>query len=102
MILKNSFFNRITHQKKLKNPINSYSDIYKEVSSIFDKFYNGDDIRLIGIRLDGLVDEMNYQTSLFDNSNPDDLTIDRVMDEINEKYGKNIIRRAEYIDLNRK
>lgn len=102
LILKNSFFNRTTHQKKLKNPINSYSDIYREVCSIFDKFYSGEDIRLIGIRLDGLVNEVNYQTSLFENFNPDDLKIDRVMDQINEKYGKNIIKRAEYIDLNRK
>lgn len=97
VILKDSTFRRYSHQKKLKNPVSSYNDIYKYSKEVLREFYNKEPIRLIGIRLDDLKEEKIYQTSLFDKEPETDEKIDKVMDEINYKYGKNIIKRASNI-----
>ena len=101
VILKDSSFKRYSHQKKLKNPISSYQDIYKYSKEVLDAFYNNEPVRLLGIRLDNLKEEKTYQTSLFDPEKKEDETLDKLMDKINNKYGKNIIKRASNIDNNR-
>ena len=100
VILKDSSFKRYSHQKKLKNPISSYDEIYKYSKEVLEAFYNNEPIRLIGIRLDNLKEEKNYQTSLFDEPKEED-ALDKVMDSINTKYGKNVIKRASNIDNER-
>ena len=64
-----------------------------------NEFYNGERIRLVGIRLDDLVLENTYQTSLFDSLNSKESNkIDAVIDKINSKYGKDILKRASFIE----
>ena len=99
VILKDSSFKRYSHQKKLKNPISSYDEIYKYSKEVLEAFYNNEPIRLIGIRLDNLKEEKNYQTSLFEEPKEDE--IDKIMDSINNKYGKSVIKRASNIDNKR-
>lgn len=101
VILKTSSFVRKNHQKRLKNPINSTADIYTFSKELLKEFYNGEDIRLVGIRLDDLVDDLNYQTSIFDENDVVDRKIDQVILDINNKLGKDIVKRASYIDLKR-
>ena len=101
VILKDSNFRRYSHQKKIKNPVNSYNEIYQYAKEILSEFYNDEPIRLIGLRLDNLTKETNYQTSLFDNEKDikrHDEKLDKVMDEINNKYGSSTIKRASNID----
>ena len=100
VILKDSNFRRYSHQKKLKNSIDSYGDIFKYSKEVLDEFYDGKSIRLIGIRLDNLKTERIYQTSLFEEINTND-DLDKIMNNINNKYGKNVIKRATYVDNNR-
>ena len=103
VILKDNKFRRYSHQKKLRNPISNYKEIFKYSKEVLDAFYNNEPIRLIGIRLDNLKKQNNYQTSLFDENNEEkksDDTLDKLMDSINNKYGKNIIKRASNIDNN--
>ena len=100
VILKDSSFRRYSHQKKLKNSVNNYDDIFKCSKEILNEFYNGENIRLVGIRLDNLVENISYQTSLFDNNKYDDKT-DKVMDEINNKFGKEILKRASFVEKNK-
>lgn len=102
VILKNNRFQRYSHQKKLKNPVNSYSDIYKYSKEILEEFYHNEPVRLIGIRLDELKENKVYQTSLFEEISEANEKIDRVMDEINKKYGKNTLKRASLLDNNLK
>ncbi|MBQ6547269.1 MAG: DNA polymerase IV [Bacilli bacterium] len=99
VILKDSSFKRYSHQKKLKNPISSYDEIYKYSKEVLEAFYNNEPIRLIGIRLDNLKEEKNYQTSLFEEPKEDE--IDKIMDSINNKYDKSVIKRASNIDNKR-
>lgn len=101
VILKDNHFRRYSHQKKLKNPISSYQDIFRYSKEVLNEFYNNEPVRLIGIRLDNLKENKIYQTSLFEESNHKDEKLDKVIDSINNKYGKNVIKRASYIDNNR-
>ena len=104
VILKDNFFKRKNHQKKLKNPINTTNEIYRISKELLREIYKGEYIRLIGIRLDDLTVNSNYQTSFFENSedNKKDEKFDMVVDQINKKYNKKIITRASYIDLKNK
>lgn len=103
VILKDNHFKRYSHQKKLKNPISNYNEIFNYSKEVLDAFYNNEPIRLIGIRLDNLKEQKNYQTSLFDNNKEKQVedALDNLMDSINSKYGKNMIKRASNIDNNR-
>ncbi len=101
VILKDNNFKRYSHQKKLKNQVNSYNEIYNYSKEILNEFYKNEKIRLIGIRLDDLTEEKTYQTSLFDKHSEKDEKIDKIIDQINAKYGKQVLKRASYIDNNK-
>lgn len=101
VILKDNKFKRYSHQKKLKNQVNSYNEIYNYSKEILNEFYKNEKIRLIGIRLDDLKEEKNYQTSLFDKEPEKDEKIDKIIDQINDKYGKPVLKRASNIDNNK-
>ena len=99
IILKDSDFRRYSHQKKLKNAISGFEKIYNYSKEVLSEFYNGEKVRLIGIRLDDLVLKQSYQTSLFDNyEEKKDEKIDEVLDKINSKYGKEVLKRASFIE----
>ena len=56
---------------------------------------SGEPIRLIGLRLDNLLQEEEEQLSLFENKdNEKQKKLDKIVDTINQKYGKNSITRA--------
>lgn len=101
VILKDNKFKRYSHQKKLKNQVNSYNEIYNYSKEILNEFYKNEKIRLIGIRLDDLKEEKTYQTSLFDKESEKDEKIDKIIDQINDKYGKPVLKRASNIDNNK-
>lgn len=94
VILKDNYFKRKSHQRKLNNATNITSEIYKFSKEILDEMWNEDRIRLIGIRLDKLVDNVNYQGSLFEEKNVADSKVDSVIDNLKEKYGNKIITKA--------
>lgn len=104
IILKDNHFRRYSHQKKLKNPINTYEDIYKYSKQILEEFYQNEPIRLIGIRLDDLTEIKNIQTSLFEKTSDLDKgeKLEQIMDKINNKYGKEVLKRASNIEKSSK
>lgn len=102
VILKDNNFRRYSHQKKLRNPISSYNDILKYSKELLKEFYHNERVRLVGIRLDDLQDEKIYQTSLFEEEPQKDETLEQLMDKINEKYGKEVLKRASFIDKENK
>lgn len=99
VIIKTSDFKRRTHQKKLVNPTNITSEIYEAAKGVFLEMKLDEKVRLIGVRLDNLVDNGNVQTSLFTDASQleSDLRLDRVLDELKEKYGYKIINKASNI-----
>ena len=97
VILKDKYFKRKTHQKKLLNPINSSIDIFEVSKQILNDMWNDDSVRLIGIRLDNLVENYNYQRSLFENNEKININsnLDKTLDKLKEKYGDKIIENAD-------
>lgn len=95
VVLKDNYFKRKSHQKKLVNATNVTSEIYNISKEILDEMWNDEPIRLIGIRLDKLVENVNYQVSLFDEeSNVEESKVDNVLDDLKKKYGSSIINKA--------
>ena len=94
--LKDKSFKSYSHQTKLKNPTNNTDEVYKIAQSLIKECWKEDGIRLVGIGLGKLVNNINYQISMFDNLKKDEeLTkLDETIDKLKEIYGKNIIKRA--------
>ena len=97
IILKNNLFKRRTHQRKIKNATNSTEEIYKISMEILKEMWNDESIRLIGIRLDDLTEEKITQISLF-NGNENVEKLDKTLDNLKNKYGNSIIKKAVSLD----
>ena len=95
VILKDNNFKRYSHQKKLESATDVSSEIYNIAKIILKEMYNGESIRLIGVRLDKLTNYKIEQVSIFDKI--EENNIDKVIDDINIKYG-NVIKKASLID----
>lgn len=99
--LRNSNFKDISHQKKLENATDSTKVIFNKAKELLDEMYNGQQIRLVGIRVDSLIKRDEFQISLFDmEENKKQDKIDTTMDEIKNKYGYLSITRATNISTN--
>ena len=100
--LKDKFFKRMSHQKKLVNATNLTEEIYKTACEILGEMNVEDGIRLIGVRLDKLSDTSLHQVSLFEDLKvrEDGNSLEKTVDELKEKYGFKIIKKASLIDNN--
>lgn len=85
---KNNYFQSYQHQKKLPNPLNSVTDIYKVVVDILEESWRDDSIRNIGVRLADFCDNREEQASIFEDIKEDkDDNVQKIIDNINKKYG---------------
>ena len=89
---------------KIINPTNISDEIYEYSKKILKEMWNDDVIRLIGIRLDNLVDKTSKQISLFDTDKEikKDDTLDKTIDKLREKYGNDIIKKPGSVNINYK
>ena len=96
VIFKNSNFTTYSAQATLDKPTNNTKEILKKIYEVFDNNYKEDEIRLIGARLANLVNTKEEQISLFDETIEDDKedNIQKTIDDINNKFGKSIIKPA--------
>ena len=86
--IRNKDFFDYSHQKKLKNQINSSKQIYIEAVDLFLKTWKKDYVRNIGIRLSDLTESNEYQISLFEQSEKiETKQVDEAIDAIKDKYG---------------
>lgn len=94
VIIKDSSFKRRTHQKKLVNPTNLTNEIYETSKKILNEMWNDDPVRLIGLRLDNLATNINYQTSLFEDVKirENNTELEKTVDKLKEKFGDKIIK----------
>ena len=96
VVLKDNNFKRYSHQKKLETATDDSTEIYNNAKKILKEIYNDEKIRLIGLRLDNLTDKKIKQVSIFDEEKETE-NIDKVVDEINQKFG-NIVKKASLIN----
>ena len=101
--LRNKNFVDISHQKKLPNLTDSTKEIYQNAKELLEQMYiKGNEIRLIGLRLDNLTDKEEMQINLFDKKeNEKQKKIDQTIDKLKEKYGYNSITRAGKIGVDK-
>lgn len=93
-IKTNDFF-KYSHQKTLNKPTSNTQTIYNISKELLKSIYNGQPIRLIGIKLDNLTNYEFNQISMFDTTNDKKIEktskLDNVLDNIKDKYGYNSI-----------
>ena len=95
--LRTSEFKDFSHQKKLSSSTANTKDIYNTAKELLNEMYkNGTPIRLVGVRLDNLVEKDEVQISLFGNTENEKKQekLDSVVDQLKQKYGYNSITRA--------
>ena len=86
-----------SHQRKLSSSTANTKDIYNTAKELLNEMYKeGTPIRLVGVRVDNLVEENEVQISLFGNTEEEKKQekLDNVVDKLKQKYGYNSITRA--------
>jgi len=99
--LRTSNFQDTSHQGKLSTATSSTKEIYAKAKQLLIQMYHKSmEIRLIGVRVDNLIEKEELQMSLFqDKVNEKQEKLDNVVDKIKEKYGYNAITRAGKMEL---
>ena len=94
--LKDKYFKRTSHQKKLVNATNLTEEVFETTKEILKEMDVSNGIRLIGVRLDNLVDNSVHQVSLFENTKArdDNKALEKTVDKLKEKYGFKVIDKA--------
>ena len=94
--LRTKDFKDFSHQKKLMNATSNTKDVYKVAKELLDEMYKkGTFIRLVGLRVDNLIEKDEVQLSLFNNDEEKKQEkLDEVVDKLKEKYGYNSVTRA--------
>lgn len=104
--IKYSTFLNVSHQTTLETPTCTTDTIYKFACRLFDEIWNGQPVRLLGIRTSRLVsDREPVQLSLFDLTPPDASSedtkkqkqLDVALDSIRKKYGSNSVIRGSLL-----
>ena len=103
--LRTKDFIDTSHQGKMKEATNATKEIYSKAKELLNEMYRkGQAIRLVGVRVDNLTEKEEKQISLFEKSDKNEKQekLDKVIDELKDKYGYNKITRAGKLELNDK
>jgi DNA polymerase-4 len=99
-------FTTFTRRKTLANYTHLTDDIYEVGKKMLEEFHpihsdSGSErpVRLVGIGISHLVDEKGTQISLWDIQNEKKLALARIVDQLQEKFGKSAIVHANTISL---
>ena len=82
--LRTKDFKDFSHQRKMSMPTSNTKEIYTVAKELLKEMYHkGTFIRLVGLRVDGLVDDNEVQLSLFNNEEGEKQEkIDKVVDKL--------------------
>ncbi len=105
--IKYHTFRSVSHQKQLTKATNSDQMIYEEACKLFRELWDGEPIRLLGIRTSKLVDDIEpEQMDIFELQNliNQDVSrkekhkkLDSALDEIRRKFGEDAIKRGTFL-----
>lgn len=100
--IKYNTFRSVSHQTLLDTPTASTDVIYRHACALFDELWDGNPIRLLGVRTTRLVEEDTpVQLSLFDYAAPKSekqQKLDAALDSIRARYGKDSVKRGSLLD----
>lgn len=99
--LRTKDFKDISHQRKLNTSISNTKEILAVAHSLLDElFVKGMAIRLVGVRVDSLIEKDMKQVSLFDTKESEKQdALDSTIDKLKDKYGYNFITRAGKLNV---
>lgn len=99
--LRTKDFKDFSHQKKLDFAISNTKEIYSSVKKLLeDMFVQRMSIRLVGVRVDNLVQKNEMQLSLFENLNNEKQDkLDDTIDKLKAKYGYDFVTRAGNLNI---
>ncbi len=94
--IRGNDFKDHSHQKKLMSPTDVTSEIFTCAKSLFSELWDKrTPLRLLGVALTDLSDSEERQLSMFDEpKNEREQEIDRLIDDIREKFGSDTILRG--------
>ncbi|MBO5483769.1 MAG: DNA polymerase IV [Lachnospiraceae bacterium] len=98
--IRYSDLTRNSHQRVLDRGTNVTDEIYQIACQLFDEFWDGTPIRLLGIQTSRISQEGTYhQMNLFENEeNHEKLEkLDQAMDQIRNRFGKDAVKRASFM-----
>lgn len=101
--IKYHTFQTVSHQKQLPKPSNSDRILYENAFELFLELWNGEPIRLLGIRTSKLSDETEpEQLSIFDIQveKPKDekhKRLDKALDDIRKRFGEDAVKRGTFL-----
>ena len=99
--IKTYDFKNLSKQSKLDNPTDITNEIYDKVISIFDNFWDGTKVRNIGIRLSNFTEHCNRQLSLFETYDEKEHEFQKVVDNIKDKFGNDMLIPASLLEKNK-
>lgn len=95
IIYKNSNFITNSYQITLDNATNNTKEILNKIIELFENSYNGEEIRLIGVKLSSLTKDNIKQITIFEEKSSETTdNIQNILDKINNEFNKNIIKPA--------
>ena len=99
--LRTDKFEDFSHQSKLDFSTSNTKDIYIKAKELLEeKYIEGIHIRLIGVRVDSLINKDEVQLSFFSKLNDTKQEkLDETIDKLKEKYGYNSIKRAGKMNI---
>ena len=99
--IRTNEFKDFSHQGKLQVATCSTKIIYEKAKNLLEELLKQKKmIRLVGIRVDGLIEKDEMQISFFNEENTEKLEkLDNILDKINQKYGYNSVTRAGKMDV---
>ena len=99
--IKYHTFNQVSHQKQMEKASNQDQDIYRSAIELFRELWNGEPIRLLGIRTSKLSEESEpEQLSLFDMKFESEETrkkkknLKEALKKLEGKYGDGIVKKG--------
>lgn len=98
--IRNNRMETSGHQRKLVTALNQTSEIHRVVMELFDQLWDRHEpLRLLGLRVTDLQPEETVQLSLFDQRNNTEklMRLDRTIDKLRQRYGKEAIYRASFL-----
>ena len=90
-------FRNFSKQIKLDNATDIANEIYEKIEKLFDNFWDGTKIRNIGVRLSNFTNKCQRQLSLFETYNEKEHELQKTLDNINDKFGDNLVITASLL-----
>lgn len=106
--IKYSNFQSVSHQRQMARATNADQSLYENACELFHELWNGEPVRLLGIRTSKLVaDDAPEQMTIFDykyeetarkSNDEKHQKLDKALDEIRKKFGEESIKRGTFLN----